>query len=514
MDVLSTLYANTAIGLETAFSPTNLLYCFFGVFLGTFIGVLPGIGALAAVSMLVPLTFHVESTSALIMLAGIWYGSSYGGSTASILLNLPGTPQAVLATLDGYPMAKKGRAGVALFMTAIASFVGGTVGILLMMLFSPLIVYYAIEFGSAEFFTLMVLGLVAASTITTGSAPKAMAMVVLGIMIGTVGADSNSGVSRYTFGIIDLYDGVSLIALAMGLFGVSEVIASIRSVDIGSGQPRHISFRSMIPSREEVSRSWLPTLRGTAVGAFFGALPGTGPTLASSMAYALEKKASKTPEIFGTGAIEGVVAPESANNASDQTSFIPTMTLGIPGSATMALLLGVLLIHGVTPGPTLMADRPDIFWGLVMSFWIGNILLLVLNIPLIGLWVRLLLVPYKLLYPAILVLICIGVYSVNNSSFDIWVTLFFGAVGYLLRLADLPPAPLLLGFVLGPLMETHFRRAMLMSYGEFSYFIERPISATILAITAALLLWTVISALRSLWKARLPKGEAEARSPE
>lgn len=496
MDVLGTLQSNIAIGLATAFSPMNLLFCFLGVFLGTFVGVLPGIGALAAVSMLIPLTFHLDPTAAIIMLAGIWYGSSYGGSTASILLNLPGTPQAVITTLDGYQMTRQGRAGVALSMSAFASFAGGTIGILLLMLFSPVIVFYAIEFGSAEFFALMVLGLVAASTITVGPPVKALAMVTLGVLIGTVGTDINTGIGRFTFGMHGLYDGVSLVAVAMGLFGISEVIASIRNNENDAARPRRITLRSLIPTRDDVRRSWLPTLRGTGIGAFFGALPGTGPALATFMAYALEKRVAKEPQRFGTGAVEGVVAPEAASNASDQTAFIPTLTLGIPGSATMALLLGVLLIHGVTPGPRLMADHPDIFWGLIMSFWIGNVLLLILNVPLIGIWVRLLLIPRRILYPAILFFVCIGVYSVHNSTFDIWVALALGALGYLMRLADLPAPQLLLGFVLGPLMEEHFRRAVLMSYGDLSFLYTRPISATILAITLILLMASVWTELR------------------
>jgi TctA family transporter len=473
------IFSNIAIGLETALTLNNLFYCFLGVFLGTLIGVIPGIGVLSAISMLFPITFYLEPTTALIMLAGIWYGTSYGGNTASILLNIPGTPANAVTCLDGYPMARQGRGGVALLMTTVASFVGGSIGIVLLMLFSPIIAKYALSFGSADYFSLMVLGLVAASTISDGSLAKGLAMVVLGIMFGTVGADIYTGTARFSFGVLELTDAISLIALAMGIFGVSEVIASVRKVNVGDIDPESVKLKAMKPSREDVSRSWFPMLRGSSIGAFFGTLPGTGPSVAAFMAYAVEKRVAKEPERFGKGAIEGIMAPESANNSADQTSFIPTLSLGIPGSPTMALMLGALMIHGIAPGPTLMTDQPSLFWGLIMSFWIGNLLLVILNIPLIGIWVRLLTIPYHLLFPAVLMFICIGTYSVNNSAFEVWLVVFFGFAGYLMRIFNFPAAPLLLGFVLGPLMEEHFRRAMLMSRGSFSTFIDRPISATL-----------------------------------
>ncbi len=490
------IFSNIAIGLETALTLNNLFYCFLGVFLGTLIGVIPGIGVLSAISMLFPITFYLEPTTALIMLAGIWYGTSYGGNTASILLNIPGTPANAVTCLDGYPMARQGRGGIALLMTTVASFVGGSIGIVLLMLFSPIIAKYALSFGSADYFSLMVLGLVAASTISDGSLAKGLAMVVLGIMFGTVGADIYTGTARFSFGVLELTDAISLIALAMGIFGVSEVIASVRKVNVGDIDPESVKLKAMKPSREDVSRSWLPMLRGSSIGAFFGTLPGTGPSVAAFMAYAVEKRVAKEPERFGKGAIEGIMAPESANNSADQTSFIPTLSLGIPGSPTMALMLGALMIHGIAPGPTLMTDQPSLFWGLIMSFWIGNLLLVILNIPLIGVWVRLLTIPYHLLFPAVLMFICIGTYSVNNSAFEVWLVVFFGFAGYLMRIFNFPAAPLLLGFVLGPLMEEHFRRAMLMSRGSFSTFIDRPISATVLAITASLLVWGTWSAYR------------------
>ncbi|WP_295047741.1 tripartite tricarboxylate transporter permease [uncultured Paracoccus sp.] len=499
MDILS----NIGLGLDTALTFNNLLYCFIGVLLGTLVGVIPGIGHLAAMSLLFPLTFYLDPTTALIMLAGIWYGSSYGGNTASILLNIPGSPANAVTCLDGYPMARQGRGGVALLMTTLASFTGGSIGILLLMAFAQVIAGYALQFSSAEYFSLMVLGLVAASTISEGSAVKGLAMVVLGIMFGTVGSDIYTGLPRFSLGYLELMDSINLVALAMGIFGVAEIIASVRRIKAGDIDPESVKMRAMKPTRQDLRRSWGAMLRGSSIGAFFGTLPGTGPSVAAFMSYAVEKKVSKNPEEFGKGRIEGIMAPESANNSADQTSFIPTLSLGIPGSPTMALMLGALLIHGITPGPSLVTEQPSLFWGLIMSFWIGNLMLVILNVPLIGVWVRMLMIPYHLLYPAVLMFICIGTYTVNNSAFDIWLVLFFGFLGYLMRIFGWPGAPLLLGFVLGPLMEEHFRRAMLMSRGDFGTFIDRPISATVLGITAALLLWTVWSALTHKRRLRL-----------
>jgi putative tricarboxylic transport membrane protein len=500
------LLANLALGFETAFSPINLFYCFLGVFLGTFIGVLPGIGALAAVSMLLPVTFYLPATAALVMLAGVYYGSEYGGSIASILLNLPGTPSAAITCLDGYPMAQQGRAGVALFMTTIASFIGATVGILALTLFAPLLLQVTLAFGPAEYFAVMVLGLLAASAVGQGSPVKGIAMVVLGLLLGTIGTDINSGMARFTVGFHELRDGINLIALAMGLFGVSEVIASIQTRG-GRMLEGRITFRSMLPEHGEVRRSLGAVARGTGIGSLFGALPGTGQTIASFISYAVEKRVSREPARFGKGAMEGIMAPESANNAACQTAFIPTLTLGIPGSATMALMLGALLIHGINPGPALMVDHPEVFWGLIASFWIGNVLLLILNIPLIGMWVRLLKVPYQYLYPSIIVLICIGVFSVNNSIFDVGLALLFGFLGYAMRLLDFEPAPLLIGFVLGPLMEENLRRAMLMARGDPMVLFQRPITATLLILAALLLVWALWASLRPRLRASAAVGE-------
>ena len=496
MDIFRDFAANLSLGVATAFSFNNLFYCFVGVTLGTFVGVLPGLGALAAISLLLPLTFHLDATSAIVMLAGVFYGSTYGGSTASILLNLPGTPSAAVACLDGYPMSKQGRAGVALFMTTIASFIGGSIGIVIMMLFSPMIVGAAMQFGPAEYFAMMVLGLIAASTVSSGPPLKGIAMVTLGVMLGCVGTDMETGATRLNFGLMELADGVSLVAVAMGLFGVTEVIASVRVIQRGHVDSSSITFRSMAPTRDDMRRSVGPVLRGAGLGAVLGALPATGGTVASFMAYAIEKKVAREPERFGNGAIEGIMAPEAANNSADQTAFIPTMTLGIPGNVVMALMLGALMIHGIAPGPQLVTKHPELFWGLIMSFWIGNIMLLVLNIPLIGVWVRVLAIPYHLLYPAVLVFVCIGVYSINNSPFDVVLVMFFGSIGYVMRLLDFQPAPLLLGFVLGPLMEEKLRQTLIISRGSFVVFIDRPISATLVGMTSALLLWALWSSVR------------------
>lgn len=485
------LIDNLSLGLTVALSLNNLFYCFLGALLGTLVGVIPGLGVLAAISMLFPLTFHLETTTALIMLAGIWYGTTYGGSTASILLNLPGTPANAVTCLDGYPMAKQGRGGVALFMTTVASFFGASYGIILLTLFTPIISDYALRFGSAEYFALMLMGLVAASTISDGSAIKGLAMVVLGITFGLVGMDTQTATIRFSFGVLGLLEGVSLIALAMGVFGVAEIIMSVGRIGPADLDPESLKLKSIKPTKDDVRRSWLPMLRGATIGSFFGTLPGTGPSIAAFISYAIEKRISKTPERFGKGAIEGIMAPEAANNAADQTAFIPTLSLGVPGSATMALMLGVLMIHGVAPGPNLISSQPELFWGLIMSFWVGNIILLLLNIPLIGVWVRMLTIPYHLLYPAVLMFICIGAYTSGFSSLNIWMVALFGSLGFVMRILRFPGAPLLLGFVLGPLMEEHFRRAMVLSRGDFTTFIDRPISSVIMALTALILVWGI-----------------------
>lgn len=492
---MSDLLSNLALGLSTALSPSALLFCLAGVTLGTLIGVLPGIGAMAAIAMLLPLTYHVPPTEALIMLAGIYYGAQYGGSTASILLRLPGTAQAAVVTLDGYPMTQSGRAGVALFITTIASFAGSMAGVILLAGLAPWLAQVAGAFRAPEYFALMVLGLVAAAMLGQGSPVRALIMVVTGLGLGLVGTDLQTGTFRFVYGEARLTDGFGLVAVAMGLFGVSEVIANAARPD--SARPAYrVDWRAMLPSREDWRRA-LPAMgRGAGVGAGFGTLPGTGSSIASFVAYAVEKRVSRSPERFGRGAIEGVTAPEAANNAAAQTGFIPTLTLGVPGDAVLALMLGALILHGIVPGPGLITQQPALFWGLAVSFVIGNLMLLVLNLPLIGLWVSILRIPYRLLYPAVLVFICVGVFSVRNNVFDIWLVLVFGLVGYGMRLLRFEPAPLLLGFILGPLMEQYLRRSMAISRGDPMVFLERPMSAGFLAVAVALIGWILLSGVR------------------
>ncbi|MFI0396451.1 tripartite tricarboxylate transporter permease [Paracoccus jiaweipingae] len=483
-------------GLGVALQPQVLAYCFFGVFLGTFIGVLPGVGALAAISLLLPVTYYIAPEPALVMLAGVYYGAQYGGSIASILLRLPGTPQAAVTCLDGYPLAQKGRAGVALFTAMLSSFCGSVLGIAILVLAAPLLAAIGTRFGAAEYASMMVLGLVAASTIGAGSPVKGLAMVVLGLLLGTVGTDVNSGAMRLTFGRIELLDGINLVALAMGLFGVAEVIGNIRGA-AGRHVSARIPLRQMLPTRPEARALPGPILRGTGLGAFFGALPGTGSTIASFLAYAVERKVSRHPERFGQGAVQGVAGPEAANNSAAITAFIPTLTLGIPGDVIMALMLGAMVIHGIQPGPLMLVERPEMFWGLVASFGIGNLFLLVLNLPLIGIWVAMLRIPFHWLYPAIIVFVCLGVYSVRGSGFDVLSVAAIGALGYALALARFNPALLLLGFVLGPLIETNLRRALLLARGDLTVFVQRPISAVFVAATALLIALAVVQAARA-----------------
>lgn len=489
------MLSNLAMGFGVALLPINLFYCFAGVFLGTLIGVLPGIGSLAAVSMLLPISFYLSPEAAIVLLAGVYYGAEYGGSTAAILLNLPGTPSSAVTCLDGNPLAKQGRAGLALFITTIASFFGGLFGIVLLIALAPILAGWTLAFGPTEYFMMMAIGLVGAAIITRGSPIKGLAMVLVGLALGTVGNDINTGLARFAFGNKSLYDGVSLVAIAMGLFGVSEIILSI-----GQGAKDHyrqrVKLREMIPTTKDLRTVFFPMSRGALTGGAVGILPGAGQTMASFFAYAIEKMVSRTPEKFGTGQLAGIAAPEAANNSAVQSAFIPTLTLGVPGSATMAIMLGALMIHGVSPGPSLLSLNPHIFWGLVASFWIGNVLLLILNIPLIGIWVRLLQVPYVMLYPAIICLICLGVYSISYSVFDIVLVLGFGVLGVGMRLTGFDPAPLIVGFVLGPMMEENLRRAMLVGRGDPMIFITRPISAALFAVIVLLLLWVVYSLIR------------------
>lgn len=490
-------------GFGVALSPINLLYSFIGVFVGNLIGVLPGIGPLAAISMLLPVTYGLDPTAALMMLAGIYYGAQYGGATTSILLNVPGVASHAVTCLDGHPMAKQGKAGVALFMAMYASFIGACIGILIMVFFSPLIVDVALSFGPSEYFSIMVLGLLAASTLARGSPIKGIAMVVLGLILGLVGTDVNSGMQRYTFDIPELADGISIVALAMGFFGVADALRNVNRIGDATIARGSVGMKSLRPDPGDLRKSVMPIIRGSGIGAFFGILPGTGSTIASFMSYATEKKVSRTPERFGRGAIEGIAGPESSNNAAAQTAFIPTMTLGIPGDPVMALMLGAMIIHGIQPGPQMLSEHPDIFWGLIASFWVGNLMLLVLNVPLIGMWVRMLTIPYRIIFPSVLFFICVGVYSGNNNLFDVGTVLVFGLVGFALLRMGFEAAPLLLGFVLGPLMEENFRRTLLLSRGDLMVFLQRPISGTITALCVALVLWVIYSRLRDQRRGRL-----------
>lgn len=484
-------------GIGFVLQPGVLIYCFLGVVLGTFVGVLPGIGAMAAISLLLPITFYITPEAALIMLAGVYYGAQYGGAVASILLRLPGTPQSAVTTLDGYPMARDGRAGVALFTAMASSFTGSVIGIIVLVMLAGWLSRAATAFGAADYAAMMVLGLVAASTIGTERPAKGFAMVTLGLLLGCVGTDVNSGAQRFTFGQTELLDGINLVALAMGMFGVAEVIANIRDPN-RQGVAARIGINRLLPRREDLRRMAFPTLRGGALGSFFGALPGTGSTLSSFLSYSMERRISRQPERFGRGAVEGVAGPEAANNSAAITAFAPTLTLGIPGDPIMALMLGALVIHGIQPGPLMLEARPEMFWGLVASFGIGNLLLLILNLPLIGIWVAMLRIPFNYLYPAILVFLCLGVYSVRGLTFDIVAVAGIGLAGYLLALARFSPALLLLGFVLGPLIETNLRRAFLISRGDPMVFLQRPIAAGFVVATVLLLLLP----LWQMWRRR------------
>lgn len=486
MDILD----NLMLGFGVALTPLNLIYCFIGCVFGTLIGVLPGIGPTATIAMLLPITFTMAPATALIMLAGIYYGAQYGGSTTSILVNLPGEASSVVTCLDGYAMAKAGRAGPALGIAAIGSFFAGCVATVLVAFFAPALAEVAFRFSSAEYSSLILLGLVAAVVMAQGSLLKAIAMVFLGLLLGIVGTDVTSGVKRFTFGVGDFSDGINFIALAMGMFGLAEIISNLES-------PRKRAvvtgrIRGLMPTRSDLKDSWKPIVRGTGVGSFLGILPGGGAILSSFASYTLEKRLARDPSRFGKGAIEGVAGPESANNAGAQTSFIPLLTLGIPPNSVMALMLGALIIQGIIPGPRVMSESPDLFWGIIASMWVGNVMLVVLNLPLIGVWVRLLTVPYRFLYPAILMFCCIGVYSISNSWVDVITTAAFGLLGYFFNKLDCEPAPLLLGFILGPMLEENLRRTMLFSRGDPGVFFVRPISLALLIAATLLLVLTVI----------------------
>ncbi|MCC6378375.1 MAG: tripartite tricarboxylate transporter permease [Burkholderiales bacterium] len=488
------LLDHLALGFSVAFTFQNLLHAFFGVLLGTLIGVLPGIGPVPTIAMLLPVTYALPPISALIMLAGIYYGAQYGGSTTAILVNLPGESSSVVTCIDGYQMARRGKAGKALSVAALGSFFAGSVATLVIAAFAPPLSEFALKFGPAEYFSLMVLGLIAAVVLASGSLLKAIAMIVLGLLLGIVGTDVNSGMLRYTFGIAELSDGIGFVAVAMGLFGFAEIIVNLE----------HRGHREVFT--DNVTGLWLKwqefkealpaILRGTAIGSALGILPGGGAMLSAFASYTVEKKIAKDPSRFGKGAIEGVAGPESANNAGSQASFIPLLTLGIPPNAVMALMVGAMTIHSIQPGPQVMTSNPQLFWGLIASMWIGNVMLVVLNLPMIGIWVKLLKVPYRLLYPAILLFCCIGVYSLNNNVFDVLVTAVFGVLGWVFVKLECEPAPLLLGFILGPMMEENLRRALLLSRGDPMVFFTRPLSLGMLIAAALLLVIIVLPAVR------------------
>ncbi len=490
MDIIG----NLAHGFGVALSFTNLMFALIGALIGTAIGVLPGIGPVATISLLLPITFGQPATTAIIMLAGIYYGAQYGGSTTAILLNLPGEISSVVTTLEGYKMARNGRAGAALAVSALASFFAGTVATVVVAGSGPLLTSVALSFGPADYFSLMLLGLIISAVLAQGSVVKAIGMVALGVGMGLVGTDVQTGQQRFTFGVPELSDGISFVALAMGMFGIAEIVLNLERPEARSVLKTKVG--SLLMTKEEWLRATPSALRGTLVGTVLGILPGGGAALSSFGSYMLERKVSKNRHLFGTGAIEGVAGPEAANNAAAQTSFIPLLTLGIPSNAVMALMVGALIIQGIQPGPRMVESQPDLFWGLIASMWIGNVMLLVINLPMIGMWVKLLQVPYKFLYPAILVFCCIGSYSVNNNVFDVYSTVLFAVFGYMCNKMKLEPAPLLIGFVLGPMMEEHLRRAMLLSRGDVTVFIDRPISATMLAIAAIALLAMLLPNLR------------------
>ncbi|MET3605676.1 TctA family transporter [Sphaerotilus sulfidivorans] len=485
------LINNLALGLETAVTFQNLFYALMGAILGTLIGVLPGLGPVATIAMLLPSIYALDATPALIMLAGIYYGAQYGGSTTAILINVPGEASSVVTSLDGYQMARKGRAGPALAAAGLGSFFAGCVGTLVIAAFAPPLTELAFQFGPAEYFSLMVLGLIGAVVLASGSLVKAIAMIILGLLIGQINTDVISGVPRFSFDIPELTDGIGFVTIAMGVFGFGEIISNL-------GRPaeqREVftkEVKGLMPTRQDVRDAFPAVLRGTALGSLLGVLPGGGALLSSFAAYTIEKKVKMRPgEVpFGQGNIRGVAGPESANNAGSQTSFIPMLTLGIPPNAVMALMVGAMTIKGIQPGPQVMTSNPELFWGLIASMWVGNLILVVLNLPMIGIWIKLLTVPYRFLFPAILTFCCIGLYTLNNNNFDVYMAVIFGLIGYIFYKLNCEPAPLLLGFILGPMMEENLRRALLLSRGDWTTFMSRPLSAGLLI--AALLMIVVV----------------------
>lgn len=490
------LISNLGLGFQTAFTVTNLLYAFGGAVLGTLIGVLPGLGPVATIAMLLPSIYSLDATPALIMLAGIYYGSQYGGSTTAILINVPGESASVVTAIDGYQMARQGRAGAALAAAGLGSFFAGTVGTLVIAAFAPPLTELAFKFGPAEYFSLMVLGLIGAVVLASGSLVKAIAMILLGLLLGQINTDVISGTPRYSFDIPELTDGIGFVAIAMGIFGFAEIMANL-------GKPaehREVftkDVKGLWPTKQDFKDAAPAVLRGTALGSILGVLPGGGALLSSFAAYTMEKKIAGASGKFGRGDIRGVAGPESANNAGAQTSFIPMLTLGIPPNAVMALMVGAMTIKGIQPGPQVMTSNPSLFWGLIASMWIGNLMLIILNLPLIGIWIKLLTVPYRFLFPAIMTFCCIGLYTLNNSSFDVYVAAAFAIVGYIFYKLGCEPAPLLLGFILGPMMEENLRRALLLSRGDWGTFLTRPLSAGLLIAAALMIVVVMLPSIKS-----------------
>jgi putative tricarboxylic transport membrane protein len=523
MDIVHDLH-NLMGGFGVALSPINFLYCLIGASLGTIVGVLPGLGPLTTIAMLLPLTFKMPAVSSLIMLSGIYYGAHHAGSTTAIMLNMPGEPTSVVVCFDGHPMARQGRAGPALFVAAFGSFFAGCVAVVVIALFSPVLASVALDFRAPEYTSMVILALLAAAVLTEGSLLNSIGMVAFGLLLGTVGTDVNSGRERFTFGLGNISAGIDFVAIAVGVFAIAEIASRIghasRSKQVADTGAEHAapSLRSLLPSKSDLGASWKPILRGTALGAAFGVLPGTGPLVSSFASYSLERQLAKDPSRFGKGAIEGVAGPEAANNSAALTHFIPMLTLGIPAGAAMALMLGALTIQGISPGPMVMQDHPDLFWGVVASMWIGNLMLLVLNLPMVGLWIRLLAIPYRFLFPCILVFCCIGVYSVSNSALDVMLAAGFGAFGYLMLELGCRPAPLVLGFILGPILEVNLRTALVISRGDPSIFVKSPISLAFLLVAAALLISTSLPMLRRFKKReqqiRLSVGEPSLKSED
>jgi putative tricarboxylic transport membrane protein len=500
------VFQNMATGFTIAITPMNLALCLVGCFVGTLIGVLPGIGPAATIALLLPVTFKLPPATAIIMLSGIFYGAMYGGSTTAILVNIPGEAASAITCLDGYQMARQGRAGPALGIAAFGSFIAGTFGVFLLMLIAPPVADMALKFGPPEIFAVMVLGLTILSYLSSGSLIKAFIIAIVGLFIGMIGIDI-AGIYRFTFGIPDFFDGIGLVPVLMGLFGVAEVLLNLEQT-----VTRHVfetRLKGLLPDREDWKRSAMPILRGSFIGFVMGVIPGPSNTISSFVSYAMEKRLSKTPDRFGKGAIEGVAGPESANNSACAGNFIPVLTLGIPTSAVMAVIVGAFIIHGVTPGPLLIKNNPDIFWGTIASMYIGNFMLLILNLPLIGIWVRVLKVPYGILFPLILLFCFVGAYANNNSLAELNVMIFFGLVGYLMKKTGFEPAPLVMAYILCPFLEEAFRQSLIKSHGEFSIFIKRPISAAILAIAAGIIVLNVFSGVKQRRKSLLEKIKEE-----